>query len=87
MLHDINATDKDLAAGGRNSVKNQYGVSDPYAAGVRKEEGGRAVALRARIDRLQAISLRVHHYLPPNQPPTTPLSRPPCHCRNHDFAR
>ena len=75
MLHDINATDKDLAAGGRHSVKNQYGVSDPYAAGVRKEEGGTTVALRARIDKLQAISLRVRRLPHPRPPSAVPLPK------------
>jgi len=33
ILNDIEATDKDIAAGGKNSVKGEYGVSDPYAIG------------------------------------------------------
>jgi len=60
VLHDINATDEDIKAGGRNSVKNQYGVSDPYAS---KAPGSRVAVnpaeLRAKMKTLEAMSLKV----------------------------
>ncbi len=57
ILHDVEATDKSIAAGGKNSVKGEFGVSDPYATpGARKAT---AAELMQKIDRIQRISLRV----------------------------
>jgi hypothetical protein len=33
ILHDVDATEKSIAAGGKNSVKGEYGVSNPYEIG------------------------------------------------------
>ncbi len=57
ILHDVEATDKSIAAGGKNSVKGEFGVSDPYATpGARKAT---AAELMQKINRIQRISLRV----------------------------
>jgi len=54
ILHDVNATEKSIAAGGRNSVKNEYGVSDPYAI----KKAYRAPSLLQKIRTLEGLSLR-----------------------------
>jgi hypothetical protein len=33
ILHDVDATEKSIAAGGKNSVKGEFGVSNPYEIG------------------------------------------------------
>ena len=55
-MNDIEATDKDIAAGGKNSVKNEYGVSDPYAIGAKKAVD--TASLMEKIRRIEAISLK-----------------------------
>jgi len=57
ILHDVEATDKSIAAGGKNSVKGEYGVSDPYAIGAKKAVN--TASLMEKIHRIEAISLRV----------------------------
>ena len=68
ILNDQNATAQDIAAGGKNSVKNQYGVSNPYAiAGGTPPPATPAPATKAldtaalmdKIKRIEAISLKV----------------------------
>jgi hypothetical protein len=58
ILHDVEATDKSIAAGGKNSVKGEFGVSDPYATtpGARKAT---AAELVQKINRIESISLKV----------------------------
>ncbi len=57
ILHDVEATDKSIAAGGKNSVKGEFGVSDPYATpGARKAS---AAELVQKIDKIERISLKV----------------------------
>ena len=58
-MNDVEATDKDIAAGGKNSVKNEYGVSDPYAIGGGAKKAVDTAALMQRIRRIEAISLKV----------------------------
>ncbi len=57
ILHDVEATDKSIAAGGKNSVKGEFGVSDPYATtpGARKAT---AAELVQKINRIESISLK-----------------------------
>jgi len=55
VMNDVEATDKDIAAGGKNSDKNQYGVSDPYAIGNKKKAVSSA-QLQQKLERLQALS-------------------------------
>jgi alkylhydroperoxidase/carboxymuconolactone decarboxylase family protein YurZ len=55
ILHDVEATDKSIAAGGMNSEKGEFGVSDPYAI---KKAVSRA-QLSQKIKELEAISLKV----------------------------
>ena len=68
-MNDIEATDKDIAAGGKNSVKNEYGVSDPYAIGAKKAVS--TAQLLAKINRIEAISLKAR------APPARPCTRMP----------
>ena len=58
MLNDVEATDKDIAAGGKNSVKDQNGVSDPYAIGASKRAVSSAQLLQ-KIERIKTIALKV----------------------------
>ena len=54
VLHDVKATAKSIAAGGRDSVKDEEsGVSDPYA--IKKAS---ASELKAKIQKLQALALK-----------------------------
>merc|ERR1719504_339259 len=54
VLHDVKATEKSIAAGGRDSVKDEEsGVSDPYA--IKKAS---ASELKAKIQKLQALALK-----------------------------
>ena len=56
ILHDVEATDKSIAAGGKNSVKGEFGVSDPYATpGARKAS---ASELIQKINKIESISLK-----------------------------
>jgi hypothetical protein len=57
VLHDVEATDKSIAAGGKDSVKNEYGVSDPYATGARKAINTKE--LMQKLQKIQSISLKV----------------------------
>ena len=57
-MNDIEATDKDIAAGGKNSDKNEFGVSDPYAIGNKKKAVSSA-QLQQKLERLQALSSKV----------------------------
>ncbi len=57
VLNDVEATDKSIAAGGKNSVKNEYGVSDPYATGSRKAINTKE--LMQKLQKIQSISLKV----------------------------
>ena len=56
-MNDIEATDKDIAAGGKNSVKNEYGVSDPYASGAKKAIS--TTELMHKLEKLQSLSRKV----------------------------
>ncbi len=52
----MEATDKSIAAGGKNSVKGEFGVSDPYATpGARKAT---AAELVQKINKIQSIALK-----------------------------
>jgi hypothetical protein len=54
----VDATDKSIAAGGKDSVKNEFGVSDPYAtAGARKAINTKE--LMQKLQKIQSISLKV----------------------------
>ena len=57
VLNDQEATDKDIAAGGKNSVKNEYGVSDPYAIGAKKAIS--TTELMHKLEKLQSLSRKV----------------------------
>jgi len=58
VLNDVEATDKSIAAGGKDSVKNEYGVSDPYATpGARKAINTKE--LMQKLQKIQSISLKV----------------------------
>jgi hypothetical protein len=59
VLNDVEATDKSIAAGGKDSVKNEYGVSDPYATGARKAINTKE--LMQKLQKIQSISLKVRH--------------------------
>jgi len=55
VLHDIKATDKSIAAGGRDSVKDEEtGISDPYA--IKKAVS--SSELKAKVDQLQKLVLK-----------------------------
>ncbi len=54
----MDATDKSIAAGGKDSVKNEYGVSDPYATpGARKAVNTKE--LMQKLQKIQSIALKV----------------------------
>jgi len=58
VLNDVEATDKSIAAGVKDSVKNEYGVSDPYATpGARKAINTKE--LMQKLQKIQSISLKV----------------------------
>jgi len=55
VLHDVKATDKSIAAGGRESVKNEEtGISDPYA--IKKAVS--SSELKAKVAQLQQLVLK-----------------------------
>ena len=55
VLHDVKASDKSIAAGGRDSVKDsETGVSDPYAEQMTKTKA----ELHAKFAKLQSLALR-----------------------------
>ena len=55
VLHDIKSTEKSIAAGGRDSVKDEEtGVSDPYA--IKKVVS--SSELKAKVDQLQKLVLK-----------------------------
>jgi hypothetical protein len=55
VLHDVKATEKSIAAGGRDSVKDaESGVSDPYAT----QKAPTPAQLQAKIKKLQNLALR-----------------------------
>jgi len=56
VLHDVPATDKSIAAGGKNSDKNEYGVSDPYAA----KKAVSTTELMHKLEKLQALSRKTN---------------------------
>jgi len=60
VLNDQEASAQDIAAGGKNSVKNEFGVSDPYATGSKKAVPAVSTAeLKQKLQRLQALSGKV----------------------------
>ena len=55
MLHDVKATEKSIAAGGRDSVKDEEtGVSDPY--NIKKAVSPQA--LKQKVAELQKLVLK-----------------------------
>ena len=55
VLHDVKATEKSIAAGGRDSIKDEEtGISDPYA--IKKAIS--SSELKAKVDQLQKLVLR-----------------------------
>ena len=55
VLHDVKATEKSIAAGGRDSVKDsETGVSDPYAEQMTKTKA----ELHAKFAKLQSLALK-----------------------------
>ena len=56
VLHDVQATDKSVAAGGVDSVKDENGVSDPYATKMDKTRR----ELKANLQRLHALALKTN---------------------------
>jgi len=55
ILHDVEATEKSIAAGGKNSEKGEFGVSDPYAI----KKAVQTQTLMQKISQIEKISLRV----------------------------
>ncbi len=55
ILHDVEATDKSIAAGGKNSEKGEFGVSDPYAI----KKAMKSQNLMQKINQIESISLKV----------------------------
>jgi len=54
VLHDVQATEKSIAAGGRDSVKDkESGVSDPYAT-----KKASPAQLQAKLKKLQTLALK-----------------------------
>jgi len=55
VLHDVKATEKSFAAGGRDSVKDpETGVSDPYASAKAKD----VAQLKSKFAQLQALAAK-----------------------------
>jgi hypothetical protein len=55
VLHDVKASDKSIAAGGRDSVKDsETGVSDPYAEQMTRTKA----ELQAKFAKLQSLALK-----------------------------
>ena len=55
VLHDVQATEKSIAAGGRDSVKDkESGVSDPYAT----QKKASPAQLQAKLKKLQTLALK-----------------------------
>jgi hypothetical protein len=63
ILHDVDATEKSIAAGGKNSVKGEYGVSDPYSIG-KKSSSNKQISdtstLMEKINKIESISQKVN---------------------------
>merc|ERR1719473_2626680 len=56
VLHDVKATEKSIAAGGRDSIKDEEtGVSDPYAD---QHKAISPQVLKAKVAELQALVLK-----------------------------
>lgn len=55
VLHDVKATEKSIAAGGRDSVKDsETGVSDPYAIKLSRTKA----ELKAKVAELNTVALK-----------------------------
>lgn len=68
MLHDIKATEKSIAAGGRDSIKDEEtGVSNPYD--IKKTISPQE--LKAKLTKLQELVLKTNL-------PGKPVSVSPC---------
>ena len=73
MLHDIKATEKSIAAGGRDSIKDEEtGVSNPYD--IKKTISPQE--LKAKLTKLQELVLKTNL-------PGKPVSVSSWPCRKH----
>ena len=50
ILHDVKATEKSIAAGGRESVKNDKGISNPYESDATPAAATAATMVQTKVE-------------------------------------